>query len=500
MQLPDESVSYSHHGLLAPPGEEWTPAAELRARHFVHPNRFKDLNQRLLQARAQVATDREMRNAPPEYLPLEPGFINLPQELLDNFRRKQDQSEVGRVLALATRFREESDRVVFLGAGGSHLGARAIFTALRGAYHNELPPETRLGVPRVYFEGHSADNDALQELFELLQVTCVDPDRREERWAVVSISKSGTSLEPAVALRAFRREAAEYYGLRSPWLAQLFACVTGPSTKLREQARALGLGDDSVLSIPDNVGGRFSAFTPAGLLPAAIMGLDVRALLLGAAAMTKRFLEEPIERNPVLQFAGMNYLLAEELNKPIRVLSVWSRRLEAVGPWYEHLLSEALGKQGRGPTPVTMLGTRDLYTRGQHHQDGPRDRAIINLVVKSPLTVPIQIGMTDRNDDDLNQFNRKSLAQVAQAAMQGANQGYYESARPTADVVVPALSEHTIGQLLQMLMLATVVEARLMGVNPYAAPGAEVSRRHLVAALRAMPETTGSAQGGKMRP
>src|SRR5262249_989521 len=150
-------------------------------------------------------------------------------------------------------------------------------------------------------------------LLDLLQISCVDPEVREERWAVVSITKSGASLEPAVALRVFRREANEYYGLRSPWLASLFAAVTGTATRVRGEFKACGIPDESVLTIPDEVGSRFSVFTPAGLLPAAIMGLDVRALLLGAAAMTRRFLEEPVERNPVLQFAGLNYLMTEEM-------------------------------------------------------------------------------------------------------------------------------------------------------------------------------------------
>ena len=125
-------------------------------------------------------------------------------------------------------------------------------------------------------------------------------------------------------------------------------------------------------------------FTPAGLLPAAVMGLDVRALLLGAAAMTQRFLEEPFERNPVLQFAAVNYLMTEECDKPLRVLSVWSKKLEALGLWYDQLLAESLGKQGRGPTPLTTVQTRDLHARGQQHQEGPRDRVINNLVVKTP--------------------------------------------------------------------------------------------------------------------
>ena len=500
MELPDEAISYNYQGLLVPAVEEWTAAAELRACHFVSPARLKELHPRLLQCRSQVAADREMRNAPADYLPLEPGFINLPQDLLDSYRRKNESSELGKVLTLAGRLREESDRVVFLGIGGSYLGARALFGALKSSYHNELPPETRLGVPRVYFEGHSADNDALQELLELLQITCVDPERREERWSVVSISKSGTSLEPAVALRVFRREAAEYYGLRSPWLTQLFAAVTAPSSRVRDLFQAIGIGDASVLTIPDNVSGRFSVFGPAGLLPAAIMGLDVRALLLGAAAMTKRFLEEPVERNPVLQFAAVNYLMHEELHKSIRVLSIWSRKLEGVGLWYDHLLAESLGKQGRGPTPLTTVQTRDLHTRGQHHQEGPRDRVINNLVVKTAHSLPILIQMADHNEDDLNRCNRKGLPDLMQAALKGTNQAYFEVARPTADLVVPTISEHTIGQLLQMLMLSTVVEARLMGVNPYGQPGVEAYRRHLHDNLKPTMEGTPSSQGTVMRP
>jgi glucose-6-phosphate isomerase len=505
MELPDEAITYECRGLLTPPAEEWTAAAELRARHFVSPARLKELYPRLLHCRSQVAAEREMLNPPAEALPLEAGFINLPQELLDGFRRKQDQSELGKVLALAAHLREESDRVVFLGAGGSYLAARALFGALKSGYHNELPPETRMGVPRVYFEGHGADNDALQELLELLQVTCVDPERREERWSVVCVSKSGLTLEPAVGLRVFRREAAEYYGLRSPWLTKLFAAVTAPSGRLRDLYRAFGVGADGVLTIPENVGGRFSAFTAAGLLPAAVMGLDVRALLLGAAAMTKRFLEDPVERNVVLQYAGLNHLLYHEQQKPLRVLAVWSKKLEGVGPWYDHLLAESLSKRGVGPTPLSQVCTRDLYTRGQQNQDGPRDRVINNLVVKSPVSLPILVQMADHNEDDLNVYNRKGLPDIMNAAHRAVNHSYFSVGRPAADLVLPALSEHTMGQLLQMLMLATVVEGHLMGVNPYGQPGVEAYRRLqrelLVAPAEppVSPSKHGSPQGGNHR-
>jgi glucose-6-phosphate isomerase len=479
MELPDEAIAYNYQSLLVPVLEEWTAAAELRAKHFLSPARLKDLTPRVLQCRSQVAAEREARNVAPESLPIDAGFIDLPQQLLDNLRRKGDASEFGRCVALANRLRDEADRVILLGIGGSYFGARALFDALKTEYHNELPPEARLGTPRIYFEGNNVDNDALQDLLDLIQITCVDPERREERWAVVVVSKSGATLEPAVALRALRREAVEYYGLRSPLLKQVFAAVTGTASKLRDLFKADGFDDGSVLTVPDNVGSRFSVFTPAGLLPAALMGLDTRALLLGAAAMTKRFLEEPFERNPVLQFAAVNYLMAEECGKPLRVLSVWSKKLESLGRWYDHLVAESLGKYGRGPTPLTAVQTRDLHARGQQHQDGPRDRLINNLVVKSPRGVPIGVGMADRNEDELNAYNRKGLPDLMSAALLGSNQAYHAVARPTADLVMPSLSEHTMGQLFQLLMLATVVEGRLMGVNPYSQPGAEAYKRNM---------------------
>jgi len=487
MQLPDEAITYHYQSLLVPLLEDWTPAAELRARNYLPPASLRDLLPRLLQVRSQVATERELRQIPVDLQPLDAGFIDLPQKMLEQYRKQVDASVLGKVLKLANKLRQEVDRVVILGIGGSYIGARALFEALRSSYHNELPTKDRPGNPRIYFEGYHFDNDSLQEFLDMLQLTCVDPEIREERWGAVVISKSGGTLETAAAYRAVRREMAEYYGPHSPKLRELVIPITGAKGKLRDLSLAEGFTDDQILTIPDDVGGRYSLLTPVGLIPAALMGLDVRALLLGAAAMTRTFLDEPFERNPVLQYAAVNYLMSTQCDKPVRVMSVWSRKLEAVGMWYDQLLSESLGKRSQGPTPITSVQTRDLHSRGQQHQDGTRDKTINNLVVKAPKHQPIMIGMMDRNEDELNAYNRKGFPDLLAAALRGTNQAYHDVARPTADLVLPSITEHTMGQLFQMLMLATVVEGRLLGINPYGQPGVEAYKRNMQALLKVQP-------------
>jgi glucose-6-phosphate isomerase len=480
MELPDEAISYDYRALLVPPEEYWTPAAEMRQRHFLTLARLKEFSQRLLQCRSQVAAEREMRLVPEELKPLEPGFIDLPEVLLSDLRRKGEASVVGRVLAVAGQLREEADRVVILSSGGPYLAARGLFRALRGHHHNERPTERRLGIPRIYFAGHDADNDSLQDLLDLLQDACVDPDVREERWAVVVISKRGESLETAVAHRVFRREATEYYGLRSEYLIRLFKAVAGEQSLLRDVFHAWGHPPDDILTIPDNVGERWSVFTPAGLLPAALMGLDIRAMLLGAQAMSKRFIEETFEGNPVLQFAGVNHLLHKEHDKSVRELAVWSDKLEGIGEWYAHLLAASLGKTGLGPTPMVHTLTRDLVAWNQHYQEGARDRLVINWLVQHSTSLPITVQMADHNEDDINHLCRRTLQDMTNTALQSMSMACFDSGRPMANLVLPVLTEHTLGQLLQMLMLATVLEARLLGVNPYNQPSVDAcdSFRH----------------------
>src|SRR5688500_9373569 len=159
MQLPDENIEYQYQRLLAPHPEAWTPLAELQGQHLLPPERIEAIKKTAMEIRGQVAAERDLQNPPAKLRPLQAGFIDLPQKLLDQYKRKQDASELGKVLRIAGRMRQDVERVVVLGIGGSYLGAKALFDALCHSYHNEMPANLRMGKPRVYFEGNNVDND-----------------------------------------------------------------------------------------------------------------------------------------------------------------------------------------------------------------------------------------------------------------------------------------------------------------------------------------------------
>jgi glucose-6-phosphate isomerase len=258
--------------------------------------------------------------------------------------------------------------------------------------------------------------------------------------------------------------------------------VTGDSGRLHDLAGALGC--EQIFPIPDGVGGRFSVLSAVGLVPAAILGLDIVKLLEGAAAMNEHFRTAPAAENIVLRYVGVCHLMEAEHGATIRVLSTWGKALEAVGMWHDQLLSESLGKQERGATPLTVVNTRDLHSRGQQHQQGRRDKMITNLIVDSVRRDRLPVGTSTFDQDQLNTLADKTLPDIMAAAIAGTNQAYLEDGRPTVDLHLPRLDEAALGQLFQMLMLATVVEGRLIGINPYGQPGVEAYKKHMNANLR----------------
>jgi glucose-6-phosphate isomerase len=334
----------------------------------------------------------------------------------------------------------------------------------------------------MYFEGNNVDNDWSQALLRFLKAD-TSGDGPEGKWAIVVISKSGGTLETAASFRQFTRELEDTVGRDN--LPDLIVPVTGESGKLASLADAIGAKDRFL--VPDGVGGRFSVFSAVGLLPAAILGIDIVKMLEAAAAMNTQFRTADIGQNPVLDYVAVNHLLEREQNVVSRVLSVWSKSLESAGFWYDQLLAESLGKNEIGAFPLTVLNSRDLHSRAQQHQEGTRDKVMNNVVVDSWRSDPLPIGKLNGGEwdqDQLNELADKTLPQVMTAAIQGTNQAYEEDNRPTTILHLPAADEAALGQLFQMLMLATVVEGRLININPYGQPGVEKYKINMNRILR----------------
>jgi glucose-6-phosphate isomerase len=456
----DPSNVFLHGGIR--PGDLAEPAPRLRA------------------ARDEVLADAQLwesgQPVPPEKDPLDAGFHQLPERLLAELRDKGEHSELAKLTTVADGLAGLVDTVVVLGIGGSYMGARALLEACCHQYYNEVDAAMRRWRPRIYFEGNNVDNDALLDLVRLLE-------SRGDRWGIVVISKSGGTLETAAAFRILLRELRGTLGNQAKQIGDLVVPVTGRSGKLFELAKALGCR--GVFPVPDGVGGRFSVLSAVGLLPAALLGLDIEKLLRGAVAMNDHFRENAVDDNIVLRFVGVCHLAETQRGLNVRILSTWGKRLEAFGYWYDQLLSESLGKKECGALPLTVVNTRDLHSRGQQHQEGKCDKLITNLIVDRPRGEPVAIGRSEFDQDGLNELAQKSLPDVMAAAIAGTNQAYREANRPTADLHVPQLDEYTLGQLFQMLMLATVTEGRLIGINPYGQPGVEAYKRNMNAILRA---------------
>jgi glucose-6-phosphate isomerase len=461
-------IAYDYSALIAP-----QDAPPLVQQTGLVDADLKWLAARLGSVRQQVLDNLALYerggHVPAEMQPLDAGFITLPERLLN-----QERPLLDRIEAAGNRLAKEVDRVLVLGIGGSYMGAKALFDACCHPYHNEISRKRRGGCPRIYFEGNNADNDAVQGLLDLVEGS--------DDWGIIVISKSGGTLETAVAFRVFLEALRKACGGNTEKFRRRVIPVTGETGRLRDLANALGLSD--VFPIPDGVGGRFSILSAVGLLPATVMGLDVQHLLEGAAAMNERFRTAPPLDNPVLDYVGMARMMEVRRGATIRVLSTWGKGLESVGFWYDQLLSESLGKNGQGATPLTVVNTRDLHSRGQQHQEGRRDKLITNVVVEHTARDPVVIERSEFDQDKLNSLSGKTLPDILQAACTGTNKAYADDYRRTATIRLPRLDEGSLGQLFQMLMLATVVEGRLVGINPYGQPGVEAYKKNMTAILR----------------
>ncbi len=353
--------------------------------------------------------------------------------------------------------------VIVIGIGGSYLGARCAIEALG---HQFVRKE---GVPQVVFAGNNLSEEYLAELMDLAKVS---------NTAVIVISKSGTTTEPAVAFRIFKEYIEQTYG-KSEASERIVAITDAKKGALKTLATQEGYKS---FIVPDNVGGRYSVLTPVGLLPIVIAGFDVRAMLKGAADQREALSVRSAE-NPAVQYAAMRNLLHSEYGKAIEIFVVYNPKFTYLAEWWKQLYGESEGKDGKGIFPASVTNTADLHSMGQFIQEGSRVmfETVINVENANRSVV---IGSDEQNLDQLNYLAGKSVNHCNAMAQLGTKIAHIDGGVPQMEVSIERINEENLGAIFYFFEFACGVSAYTLGINPFNQPGVEAYKKNMFALLR----------------
>ncbi|MDR2585662.1 MAG: glucose-6-phosphate isomerase [Prevotellaceae bacterium] len=374
-------------------------------------------------------------------------------------------SELTMINEVAEELSHNIDVVVVIGIGGSYLGAKAVIEALSHSYHSLLPQRKH---PIVLFAGHQMSQDYLWELLEMMQhYSC----------ACVVISKSGTTTEPALAFRLIKKHIEEKYGAE---LAKKRIVAITDATKgaLRGLAEQEGY---RTFVIPNDIGGRFSVFTPVGLLPMAIAGVDVPMLINGVIEQEGMSLCNDPD-NPSIQYAAIRNALHKK-GKLIEILANFEPKLHYVTEWWKQLYGESEGKEGIGIFPAGVDFTTDLHSMGQYIQDGPRFLMETVLSVAKPKQNVVINSQAD-DLDGLNYLVGKNIDFCNKMAEKGTIMAHVDGGVPNIHIQIPVLDARSIGALLYFFEVACGISGYMLGVNPFDQPGVEAYKKNMFALLR----------------
>ena len=385
------------------------------------------------------------------------GWLHLPSSITEE--------HLNDIQATADTLRELCDVVVVAGIGGSYLGARAVIEALSNNFHCYLKGNN----PAIIYAGHNISEDYLFELTEFL---------KDKKFGVINISKSGTTTETALAFRLLKKQCEDQRGID---VARKVIVAVTDAKRGAARTTADNEGYKSFI-IPDNVGGRFSVLTPVGLLPIAIAGYDIKALVKGAADMEAATAPEvPFEENiAALYAATRNALYAD--GKKIEILVNYQPKLHYVSEWWKQLYGESEGKDGKGIFPASVDFSTDLHSMGQWIQQG--ERTIFETVISVENTNHSLIVPTDeKNLDGLNFLAGKHVDEVNKMAELGTLLAHVDGGVPNLRIVMPKLDEYYIGQLLYFFEKGCGISGYVLGVNPFNQPGVEDYKRNMFALL-----------------
>ena len=382
------------------------------------------------------------------------GWVRLPEEY--------DKEEFARIQAAAKKIRSDSDVLVVIGIGGSYLGARAVIELLGSADHKLAPNK-----PEIFFAGNGLSTDAMGDIIDYL---------KGKDWSINIISKSGTTTEPAVAFRVFKGLLEEKYG-KEEARKRIYATTDAHKGALKGLADAEGYEE---FVVPDAVGGRYSVLTAVGLLPIAVAGVDIEALMAGAAE-AMNVLAQPGADNIAWQYAAARNALYDA-GKSVELLVGYEPAFRFFAEWWKQLYGESEGKEGKGLLPASVEFTADLHSMGQYIQQG--QRILLETVVKfSRSRRTITIPNDPDNVDGLNFLTGKPLQFVAEQAMRGTLLAHVDGGVPNLVLEAEARDERTVGQLIYFFEYACGLSGYLLGVNPFDQPGVEAYKKNMFALL-----------------
>ncbi len=384
------------------------------------------------------------------------GWVHLPESY--------DRAEFARIEQAAQKIRSDSQALVVIGIGGSYLGARGVIECLCSPNYNLKKKDT----PNIYFIGNGLSSDQLSETMELLDG--VD-------FSVNVISKSGTTTEPAVAFRFFRRLLEERYGKEGA-AARIYATTDRHKGALKSLADANGY---ETFVVPDDIGGRYSVLTAVGLLPIAVAGIDIGELMAGAQSMMEVCRADDIAVNPAWQYAAARYELYQD-GKKIELLASFEPSFRFMAEWWKQLYGESEGKEGKGLFPASVEFTADLHSMGQYIQQG--ERHLFETVVHfGPSAHENPVPYDDGNGDGLNFLAGKTMDFLREQAMDGTLIAHVEGGVPNITVQVGRRNAFTLGELIYFFEYACGLSGYLLDVNPFDQPGVEAYKKNMFALL-----------------
>ncbi|MGN0632351.1 MAG: glucose-6-phosphate isomerase [Oscillospiraceae bacterium] len=382
------------------------------------------------------------------------GWVDLPVDY--------DKAKFERIKAAAERIKKSCDVLIVIGIGGSYLGARAVIEALRSTLYNNIKKDT----PDIYYVGNTINPAYLNDILSI----CEGKDI-----CVNVISKSGTTTEPALAFRIFKKLVEDKYG-KEEAKKRIFATTDKAKGTLKELSDTEGY---ETFVVPDDVGGRFSVLTAVGLLPIACAGIDIDKLMAGAAAGREKYSAD--DMNDCYKYAAIRNILYNK-GKSVEMLINYDPNFVMMNEWFKQLFGESEGKDQKGIFPSSATFSTDLHSLGQFIQDGSRIMFETVLDIKKPMT-DLFLQPDAENLDGLNFLTNQNMSVVNRRAFQGTVLAHTEGGVPNIILELDDVSEETLGELIYFFEKACAISGYLLGVNPFNQPGVESYKKNMFALL-----------------